>query len=51
MLTSAWEEVKNKNNGLNDKLDDCIFDVIKISDSDDEYVNNYTQDTYYYQVN
>ncbi|ORX60992.1 hypothetical protein BCR36DRAFT_315087 [Piromyces finnis] len=51
MLVSAWEESKNKNSILNDKLDDCIFDIIKVSDSDDEYVNNYTQDTYYYQVN
>ena len=50
ILSSIWKEVKNRYNNSY-KLDECIFDIIKISDMDDAYVNTYTQDTYYYQVN
>jgi len=50
ILSSIWKKLKNKYNNSN-KLDECIFDIIKISDMDDEYVNTYTQDAYYYQVN
>ncbi|KAL6602247.1 cell cycle and development regulator-domain-containing protein [Neocallimastix sp. 'constans'] len=51
IITSAWKDTKNTRDLNFAKFEECIFDIIKISDTDYSYVNSYTQDTYYYHVN
>ena len=50
IITSAWKDTKNTRDLNFAKFEECIFDIIKISDTDYSYVNSYTQDTYYYHV-